>query len=115
MTEPRSVQPTLIRLVLVDDHRMFRSGVKAELDESMVIVGEAGDVDRAIVVVAETRPDVVLLDVHLPGGNGNGGSDVISGSHGVTTESGEPVRFLALSVSDAAERSEEHTSELQSQ
>ena len=103
MTQPRSVQPAPIRLVLVDDHRMFRSGVKAELDESMLIVGEAGDVDQAIVVVAETRPDVVLLDVHLPGGNGNGGSDVISGSHGVTTESGEPVRFLALSVSDAAE------------
>ena len=103
MSEPRSVQPSPIRLVLVDDHRMFRSGVKAELDESMVIVGEAGDVDRAIVVVAQTRPDVVLLDVHLPGGNGHGGSDVITGSRGVTTESGEPVRFLALSVSDAAE------------
>jgi DNA-binding NarL/FixJ family response regulator len=103
MSEPRSMQPNPIRLVLVDDHRMFRSGVKAELDESMVIVGEAADVDNAIVVVAQMRPDVVLLDVHLPGGNGHGGSDVISGSHGVTTESGEPVRFLALSVSDAAE------------
>jgi DNA-binding NarL/FixJ family response regulator len=103
MTEPRSVPPIPIRLVLVDDHRMFRSGVKAELDESMVIVGEAADVDRAIVVVAQTRPDVVLLDVHLPGGNGNGGSDVISGSGGVSAESGQPVRFLALSVSDAAE------------
>ena len=104
MPQPTSVQPApIIRLVLVDDHRMFRSGVKAELDESMLIVGEAGDVDRAIVVVAQTRPDVVLLDVHLPGGNGNGGSDVITGSHGVTAESGEPVRFLALSVSDSAE------------
>jgi DNA-binding NarL/FixJ family response regulator len=82
---------------------MFRSGVKAELDESMLIVGEAGDVDEAIVVVARTRPDVVLLDVHLPGGNGHGGRDVITGSEGVTTESGAPVRFLALSVSDAAE------------
>ena len=103
MSEPGSMQHNPIRLVLVDDHRMFRSGVKAELDESMVIVGEAADVDSAIVVVAQTRPDVVLLDVHLPGGNGHGGSDVIAGSHGVTTESGEPVRFLALSVSDAAE------------
>jgi DNA-binding NarL/FixJ family response regulator len=103
MNEPGSPHATSIRLVLVDDHRMFRSGVKAELDESMVIVGEAADVDDAIVVVAQTRPAVVLLDVHLPGGNGNGGSDVITGSAGVTTESGEPVRFLALSVSDAAE------------
>ena len=103
MTEPRPPHATSIRLVLVDDHRMFRSGVKAELDQSMVIVGEAADVDEAIVVVARTRPDVVLLDVHLPGGNGHGGSDVIAGSGGVTTETGEPVRFLALSVSDAAE------------
>jgi len=103
MSEPRSTQPAPIRLVLVDDHRMFRSGVKAELDESMVIVGEAADVDSAIVVVAQTRPDVVLLDVHLPGGNGHGGSDVIAGCGGVTTESGAPVRFLALSVSDSAE------------
>ena len=89
MTDP-------IRLVLVDDHRMFRSGVKAELDASMEIVGEAPDVDRAVEVVATARPDVVLLDVHLPGGNGNGGSDVINGSRGVTTASGAPVRFLAL-------------------
>ena len=103
MTESGPPHATSIRLVLVDDHRMFRSGVKAELDQSMVIVGEAADVDEAIVVVARTRPDVVLLDVHLPGGNGHGGSDVIAGSGGVTTESGEPVRFLALSVSDAAE------------
>ena len=103
MTAPRHSPTTPIRLVLVDDHRMFRSGVKAELDESMLIVGEAGDVDEAIVVVAATRPDVVLLDVHLPGGNGHGGSDVITGSGSVTTGSGEPVRFLALSVSDAAE------------
>ena len=103
MTAPRHSPTTPVSLVLVDDHRMFRSGVKAELDESMLIVGEAGDVDEAIAVVAATRPDVVLLDVHLPGGNGHGGSDVITGSASVTTGSGEPVRFLALSVSDAAE------------
>jgi DNA-binding NarL/FixJ family response regulator len=106
MTAPGSPQaPSVrpVRLVLVDDHRMFRSGVKAELDESMVIVGEAADVEGAIQVVARTRPDVVLLDVHLPGGRGNGGSDVITGSSGVSAESGDPVRFLALSVSDAAD------------
>lgn len=96
-----------IRLVLVDDHRMFRSGVRAELDEltdsRLEIVGEAGTVDRAIEVIAEQQPDVVLLDVHLPGGDGHGGSDVIAGSTGLRTRSGGPVRFLALSVSDAAD------------
>jgi Response regulator containing a CheY-like receiver domain and an HTH DNA-binding domain len=91
------------RVVLVDDHRMFRSGVKAELDDSVTVVGEAPDVDAAIKVIREQRPDVVLLDVHLPGGNGNGGSDVVTGCAGVQTEAGDPVRFLALSVSDAAE------------
>ncbi|WP_238384450.1 LuxR C-terminal-related transcriptional regulator [Segeticoccus rhizosphaerae] len=101
MTTPHMMAP--IRLVLVDDHRMFRSGVKAELDTSSEVVGEAADVDRAIAVVRDTRPDVVLLDVHLPGGNGNGGVDVLTGCAGVQTEAGAPVRFLALSVSDAAE------------
>jgi len=91
------------RVVLVDDHRMFRSGVKAELDDSVTVVGEAPDVDAAISVIRQVRPDVVLLDVHLPGGNGNGGSDVVTGCAGLQTESGDPVRFLALSVSDAAE------------
>ncbi|HET7475128.1 MAG TPA: response regulator transcription factor [Dermatophilaceae bacterium] len=92
-----------IRVVLVDDHRMFRSGVKAELDPRLQIVGEAPDVDTAVDVVRSTRPDVVLLDVHLPGGNGRGGADVIAGCRGVSTPGGAPVRFLALSVSDAAE------------
>ena len=91
------------RVVLVDDHRMFRSGVKAELDDSVTVVGEAPDVDTAIKVIREQRPDVVLLDVHLPGGNGNGGSDVVTGCAGARSEADAPVRFLALSVSDAAE------------
>jgi DNA-binding NarL/FixJ family response regulator len=80
--------------VLVDDHQMFRSGVKAELGASVEIVGEAGDVDEAIAVIKANRPDVVLLDVHLPGG---GGVEVLR--QVLPSET----RFLALSVSDAAE------------
>lgn len=101
-TRPTAVP---IRIVLVDDHRMFRTGVKSELaSEAWIeVVGEAGDVESAIAQVREHRPDVVLLDVHLPGGDGRGGSDVLAGCRGATTETGEPVRFLALSVSDAAE------------
>jgi DNA-binding NarL/FixJ family response regulator len=82
------------RVVLVDDHQMFRSGVKAELGESVQIVGEAGDVDEAIEVIKRTGPDVVLLDVHLPGG---GGVEVLR--QVLPSET----KFLALSVSDAAE------------
>ncbi|MGE9808254.1 LuxR C-terminal-related transcriptional regulator [Janibacter sp. G1551] len=96
-----------VRIVLVDDHRMFRTGVRAELAEvagaDVDVVGEAPDVDAAIRVIRQTTPDVVLLDVHLPGGSGNGGADVIRGCYGVETPHGEPVRFLALSVSNAAE------------
>lgn len=92
-----------VRVVLVDDHRMFRSGVRAELGTDVTVVGEAADVDTAIAVVREHRPDVVLLDVHLPGGSGNGGSDVVRGCVGVDALGGAPVRFLALSVSDAAD------------
>jgi len=92
-----------VEVVLVDDHRMFRSGVRAEIGEAVDIVGEAPDVDAAIEVITRTRPAVVLLDVHLPGGNGNGGVDVLHGCRGLETTTGQPVRFLALSVSDSAE------------
>jgi DNA-binding NarL/FixJ family response regulator len=85
-----------VRVVLVDDHRLVRSGVRAELGTDVEVVGEAADVDEAVRVIIDTKPDVVLLDVHLPGG---GGAEVIRGVH-----DGLPaVRFLALSVSDAAE------------
>ncbi|MFJ6622435.1 LuxR C-terminal-related transcriptional regulator [Kitasatospora sp. NPDC091335] len=110
MTEetPTAVPPAggwgrTARVVLVDDHRMFRTGVRAEIGRTEVtgidVVGEADDVDSAVRVVAETRPDVVLLDVHLPGG---GGVEVLRRSVGVMGEQGG-VKFLALSVSDAAE------------
>jgi DNA-binding NarL/FixJ family response regulator len=83
----------------VDDHSIFRSGLRADLDESVDVVGEAADVPSAIAVIRETAPDIVLLDVHLPGGGGDdasGGEAVIRGSAPTTS------KFLALSVSDAA-------------
>jgi len=105
MTGPRT-----IRIVIVDDHHMFRTGVRAELTAlaasaayRLEIVGEAGAVESATQAIRQEQPDVVLLDVHLPGGDGHGGADVIRACAGVQTPSGTPVRFLALSVSDAAE------------
>ncbi|MDQ1698625.1 MAG: hypothetical protein QOG34_488, partial [Frankiaceae bacterium] len=87
---------TRVRVVLVDDHTLVRSGVRAELGSDVEVVGEAGGVDEGIRVVTATKPDVVLLDVHMPGG---GGAEVIRAVH----EKLPAVRFLALSVSDAAE------------
>ncbi|MDR0960442.1 MAG: response regulator transcription factor [Propionibacteriaceae bacterium] len=84
------------RVVVVDDHAMFRTGVRTEIGESVDVVGEAEDVSSAVAVITRLTPDVVLLDVHLPGG---GGGEVIKQVHAVDPQ----VRFLALSVSDAAE------------
>jgi DNA-binding NarL/FixJ family response regulator len=84
------------RVVLVDDHELFRAGVRGELGAKVDIVGEAGSVAEAVPVIRDADPDVVLLDVHLPDG---GGEAVIAG---VSVER-PGVRFLALSVSDAAE------------
>jgi DNA-binding NarL/FixJ family response regulator len=83
-------------VVLVDDHAMFRSGVKAEIGRAVGVVGEAADAETAIKVILASRPDVVLLDVHLPGG---GGVEVLRKVH----EADPDQKFLALSVSDAAE------------
>ena len=87
-----------VRVVLVDDHAMFRGGVRAELDASgagvVEVVGEAADADAAVAVVRDLRPQVVLLDVHLPGG---GGVEVMRRQPSPDT------LYLALSVSDAAE------------
>jgi DNA-binding NarL/FixJ family response regulator len=84
------------RLFLVEDHAVFRAGVRAELGEAVEIVGEADEVAAAIELINERVPDVVLLDVHLPGG---GGRAVLEG---VLPHQPE-VQFLALSVSDAPE------------
>jgi len=84
------------RVVIVDDHGLFRSGVRSELGDQVEVVGEADDVTPAIAVISECLPDVVLLDVHLPGG---GGQAVITALRGSQPQ----VRFLALSASDAPE------------
>ena len=86
---------TGLRVVLVDDHRMFRTGVRAELGGAVEVVGEAEDADSAVAVITATQPDVVVLDVHLPGGGGRGVLERCAKL--------PDVKFLALSVSDAAE------------
>ena len=86
----------MITVFLVDDHAMVRSGVRAELGDAVEVVGEAADVAGAVAGVRETRPDVVLLDVHLPGGGGRAVLETLRAEL-------PDVRWLALSVSDAAE------------
>ena len=86
----------MITVFLVDDHSVFRAGVRAELAGVVDIVGEAGTVAEAVTGIAATKPEVVLLDVHMPDG---GGCAVIRGVRGC----GVDAIFLALSVSDAAE------------
>jgi DNA-binding NarL/FixJ family response regulator len=84
------------RVFIVDDHGLFRAGVRAELGDRVEVVGEAEDVAPAIAGIAAALPEVVLLDVHLPGG---GGQEVVT-----AVKAGHPeVRFLALSASDAPE------------
>jgi DNA-binding NarL/FixJ family response regulator len=85
------------RVLIVDDHQLFRSGVRAELEPLLEIAGEAGSVDEALDAIERTSPDVVLLDVHMPEG---GGVEVIRRTPALTDN---PPCFLALSVSDAAE------------
>jgi DNA-binding NarL/FixJ family response regulator len=82
--------------VLVDDHAMFRSGVRAELGDRVQVIGEAGGVAEAVAIITDKRPDVVLLDVHMPDGGGLAVLEAVSKQLPDT-------RFLALSVSDAAE------------
>jgi len=86
----------MIKVFLVDDHQLFLSGVRAELDASFELVGVASDVDDAIEDIQAAQPDVVLVDVHMPGG---GGLAVVT----AVREAFPEMKFLALSVSDAAE------------
>ncbi|HLJ99767.1 MAG TPA: response regulator transcription factor [Streptosporangiaceae bacterium] len=84
------------RVILVDDHGLFRSGVRAELGRRVDVIGEAEDVVQAIELIGDKQPDVVLLDVHLPSG---GGQEVVQAVKAKNPE----VKFLALSASDAPE------------
>jgi DNA-binding NarL/FixJ family response regulator len=93
---PTATGAPLPTVVLVDDHALFRAGVRAELDGLVEIVGEAGDVDGAVREIVARAPDVVLLDVHLPGG---GGVEIL---RRLATEA-PTARCLALSVSDDPE------------
>ena len=86
----------MTRVAIIDDHGLFRAGVRAELEGHVELVGEAASVDEAVALVTDVRPDVVLLDVHMPEG---GGVAVIRGA----AERAPGTLFLALSASDAAE------------
>ena len=85
-----------IRVFVVDDHDIFRAGIRSELGDNIEVVGDASEVEPAIEMIVERQPDLVLVDVHMPGG---GGRAVIEGVH----ESLPEMKFLALSASDAAQ------------
>jgi DNA-binding NarL/FixJ family response regulator len=87
---------TLLHIFIVDDHDLFRAGVRGSLPDDIVVVGDASEVEAAVELILERRPDLVLLDVHLPAG---GGRAVIEGVHQVDPA----MRFLAISASDAPE------------
>jgi DNA-binding NarL/FixJ family response regulator len=98
MSEPdtAATEPGRLRVFLVDDHAMFRAGVRAELGVHVDVIGEAATVSEAVSAIAAHQPDVVLLDVHMPDGGGRAVLDAVRRAH-------PAVKFLALSVSDAAE------------
>jgi DNA-binding NarL/FixJ family response regulator len=94
--QPQTPVPSQLRVFLVDDHAMFRAGVRAELGAFVDVVGEASTVAEAITAITVKQPDVVLLDVHMPDGGGRAVLEALR-------RTAPQVKFLALSVSDAAE------------
>ena len=86
-----------IRIAVVDDHEMFRADVIATLQPHFDVVGQAADVEGSVAMIAQTKPDVVLLDVHVPGGEGGGGTEILTKSRPYSPNT----VFLALSVSDS--------------
>ena len=98
---PADSSDSALRVLVIDDHALVRAGVRSELAAhaaDLEVVGEADDVEGAVAAVHALAPDVVLLDVHLPGGNGGGGAEVV-----VACQDAPATRFLALSVSDASD------------
>ncbi|WP_330848983.1 response regulator transcription factor [Bifidobacterium aemilianum] len=94
-TEAGQAQP--IRIAVIDDHEMFRAGVISTLQPHFQIVGQAPDVEGSIAMIEETKPDVALLDVHVPGGEGGGGAEILTKAQALSPGTA----FLALSVSDS--------------
>lgn len=88
--------PARLRVFVVDDHAVVRSGIRAELGDAVEVVGEADEVAAAVELIVERAPDVVLLDVHLPGGGGRAVLEQVLAQD-------SSILFLALSMSDAAE------------
>ena len=85
-----------MRVFLVDDHALFRAGVRAEIGEAVQVIGEAGTVEDAITGIVASAPDVVVVDVHLPGGGGRAIIEAVKRER-------PAIMFIALSVSDSAE------------
>ena len=101
MNDPTSAASRRVRVVVVDDHHLLRAGVRAELLAHCDVVGEAAAPAAAVAAIAATRPDAVLLDVHLPDGGGLAVLEALRDGAGAPVQ--PPPAVLALSVSDAAE------------